>query len=326
MIFAMVIVGGITRLTGSGLSMVEWQPLMGALPPIGEAAWQEVFAKYQQSPQYQQVNHWMTLADFKQIFFWEYLHRLFGRLIGLAFVVPWIVLWVTKRLDGRLAVKTAIAFVLGGLQGVLGWYMVKSGLVDVPTVSHYRLAAHLSLALLCACWVLWLMLDCLERVEPPASKALRGAAWLMAAVIAAQVIYGAFMAGTHAGYLYPTFPTMYGHWFPTQAFGYEPFIRNISENPYGIHFFHRAGGWLSAIAVVAFCVYAWKKAHSWQSRLATRMLMPLMALQITLGAITVLWRVPIWSAAMHQAGGFLLLSLALVAAHAFSRRPLSRRP
>jgi cytochrome c oxidase assembly protein subunit 15 len=321
MIFCMVIIGGVTRLTGSGLSMVEWHPLMGALPPIGETAWLEVFAKYQQSPQYQQVNDWMTLADFKQIFFWEYLHRLFGRLIGLVFVVPWLVLLLRKKLGGRLAFKTAIAFVLGGLQGVLGWYMVKSGLVDIPSVSHYRLAAHLSLALLCACWVLWLLLDIMAPGARPSKGATGKIAWAMLAIVSLQVVYGAFMAGTRAGYLYPTFPSMNGHWFPPQAFAYEPFFRNVVESPFGIHFFHRTFGWLTAAVVIWFCGFAWKKTTSWHGRLATRAMVPVIALQIALGAITVLWRVPIWSAAMHQAGGFVLLSLALAAAHSFSKHP-----
>ena len=146
MIAAMVLIGGVTRLTGSGLSMVTWRPLMGTLPPLNEADWLAVFEQYKQSPQYLQVNDWMGLSDFKRIFFWEYVHRLFGRLIGLVFFIPWVWLAFRKHLRGRWAARSAVAFVLGGLQGLLGWYMVKSGLVDEPTVSHYRLAAHLSLA------------------------------------------------------------------------------------------------------------------------------------------------------------------------------------
>jgi cytochrome c oxidase assembly protein subunit 15 len=317
MVFAMVLIGGITRLTGSGLSMVEWHPLMGALPPLDEASWHEVFAKYQQSPQYQQVNGWMELAHFKRIFFWEYLHRLFGRLIGIVFVVPWVVLLLRKRLTGKLAVKTGVAFVLGGLQGLLGWYMVRSGLVDRPEVSHFRLAAHLALALLVACWVLWLLFDTFEQSEQSMPRRTTMAAWAMVGVVAVQAVYGAFMAGTRAGYIYPSFPDINGRWLPPQAFAYEPFYRNITESVYGIHFFHRTFGWLTAFVIIAFCVHAWRKATSWQSRLATRALIPMVVLQIALGGITVVWRVPMWSAAMHQAGGFLLLSLALLAAHSF---------
>jgi len=317
MILTMVLIGGITRLTGSGLSMVEWHPLMGALPPLSEASWQEVFAQYQQSPQYRQVNHWMTLADFKAIFFWEYVHRLFGRLIGLVFVLPWLVLLFRKRLRRVLAFKTFVAFILGGAQGLLGWYMVKSGLVDVPAVSHYRLAAHLGLALVCACWVLWLLLGAVEAERQPTTRKLALAAWSLFGLVALQCVYGAFMAGTRAGYIYPSFPDINGRWFPPQAFAYEPFFRNVVESPYGIHFFHRMLGWLIAAAVIGFVAYSWRKATSKHAIWATRALVPLAVVQIALGGITVVWRVPLWSAVSHQAGGVLLLSASLLAAHAF---------
>ncbi|MBW2223699.1 MAG: COX15/CtaA family protein [Deltaproteobacteria bacterium] len=168
MVFAMVIVGGATRLTGSGLSMVQWHPFMGALPPLSESDWTETFQKYQASPQYKLVNHWMLLSDFKRIFLWEYAHRLLGRLIGVFFIVPWLLFLVQRRLDRPLAWKTFVAFLLGGAQGLLGWFMVKSGLVDNPEVSHYRLAAHLGLALLVGQYLLWLFLD---LRAPPAKRA-----------------------------------------------------------------------------------------------------------------------------------------------------------
>ena len=155
----MILVGGTTRLTGSGLSMVEWRPLMGTLPPLTDAEWSRVFEIYQASPQYQTVNQWMTMSDFKQIFFWEYLHRLFGRLIGLVYFLPMLFLWFKKHLIGKQRVRAVVAFFLGGGQGVLGWYMVKSGLVDIPAVSHYRLAAHLSLAFFLGAYVMWWILD-----------------------------------------------------------------------------------------------------------------------------------------------------------------------
>ncbi|MEZ4463423.1 MAG: COX15/CtaA family protein [bacterium] len=175
MILTMVVVGGITRLTGSGLSMVEWRPLMGALPPLSEAEWLAVFEQYKQSPQYQQVNHWMTLGDFERIFFWEYFHRLLGRLIGVVVLVPGLWFLVRRRLRGKRAVQVLLAFVFGGLQGLLGWYMVKSGLVDVPAVSHYRLAAHLSLAFFVGCWILWILMGLrAPAVRTPAPRVARG--------------------------------------------------------------------------------------------------------------------------------------------------------
>lgn len=208
-IAAMVAVGGTVRLTGSGLSMVDWKPLMGALPPISEEAWTQKFELYQQSPQFQKVNHWMGLSDFKRIFFWEYIHRLLGRLLGVLFAVPWMWFVATGRLRGRNAAKTSLAFVLGGLQGLLGWYMVRSGLVDRPSVSHLRLAAHLGLALIVANYVLWLILE--QRVRPPRPVdeeeerqrrwVYRGALGLLV-LISVQVVYGAFVAGTRAGLIF----------------------------------------------------------------------------------------------------------------------------
>ncbi|MBI4953394.1 MAG: COX15/CtaA family protein [Myxococcales bacterium] len=323
-ILVMLSLGGITRLTGSGLSMVEWHPLMGAIPPLGHDAWQEVFEKYQQSPQYKLVNHWMTLGDFQQIFLWEYLHRLWGRLVGVAYVVPWAVLLWRRRIRGRLAVRTFIPFVLGGLQGALGWYMVASGLVDVPAVSHYRLAAHLGLALVVACYVQWLALDLSAPPAPtaaPARRTLGVAAWATFALVALQVAYGAFMAGTRAGHLYSTFPTLNGDWFPPQAFAYEPWWRNVLESPFGIHFVHRTLGWLTAAAVLVFAAYAWRRATTPVGRFATRALVVLVVVQMTLGALTVVLHVPVWAAALHQLCGALLLSCALAAVHASRGAP-----
>ncbi|MCC6552841.1 MAG: COX15/CtaA family protein [Polyangiaceae bacterium] len=327
MICAMVTLGGITRLTGSGLSMVEWRPLMGALPPLGEAGWQEVFAKYKQTPQYVQVNDWMTLADFKRIFFWEYLHRLFGRSIGLVFIVPWIVLLARGRLRGRLAIRTVVAFVLGGLQGALGWYMVKSGLVDVPAVSHYRLAAHLSLAFFVGCWILWILFDLHEARAgaPPGAPAPprwpHRSALALLGLVGLQIVFGAFMAGTRAGYLYPTFPTMAGRYFPRAAFAMDPLWINFFENMAGIHWMHRMLGYLVVAAAVAFSVAALRAARTARQRAAAKLVTLAALVQVTLGILTVLLRVPIALAAAHQLGGLALTSVVLFAAHAYRPAP-----
>ena len=318
----MVAIGGITRLTGSGLSMVEWRPLMGALPPIGETEWLAVFDQYKQTPQFAQVNDWMSLADFQRIFFWEYLHRLLGRLIGVVFLVPWLVFVFRRRLRGPLAWRALLAFVFGGLQGVLGWYMVSSGLVDVPAVSHYRLAAHLGLAFFVANYVLWFGLD-LNPHAIPAHAARPGTAratWSVLVLVALQSVYGAFMAGTRAGWLFATFPDMHGEYVPTSAFAAGSIWQNLLANPVAIHFVHRT---LAYAVVIAVAWWWWRArrqaAHPRQRRIA-HFVGGTLLLQFSLGVATVLFAVPVWLATAHQAAALLLLSTLVAAAHAFSAR------
>jgi len=328
MIFAVVLIGGITRLTGSGLSMVDWHPLMGVVPPLHEGAWQAVFAKYKLSPQYQQVNEWMTLADFKRIFFWEYFHRLIGRLIGVVFAIPWLVFLLRGKLTGRLAGKTAVAFVLGGLQGGLGWLMVKSGLVDIPAVSHFRLAAHLCLALTLASYLLWLWLDLRAQRRPPTVspsasaqvRGLHGAMWALLALVAVQTVYGAFMAGARAGYLYASFPDMNGEWIPRSMFATGSISKTLVEDPIGIHFTHRLLGWLTALSVLI--LWVWGRRHSYQPtrRRALNWLLLAVVGQFVLGMLTVMTHVRIWLAVAHQGGGVLLLTAVIYAIHVYRPR------
>jgi cytochrome c oxidase assembly protein subunit 15 len=320
-ILGLVVVGGITRLTGSGLSIVDWQPIMGALPPLSDAAWQEVFAAYQASPQFVKVNHWMTLADFKGIFFWEYLHRLLARGVGVVFAVPWLWFVVRGEVRGRLLRQTTVAFILGGLQGLMGWYMVKSGLVDVPQVSHLRLAAHLLLAMAIAHWIVWIALELGARLDRPqrAPRGYAAAAWGLLALLTVQLAYGAFMAGTHAGLQASTFPTMNGAWIPQGLGALEPGWRNPLYNPITIHFLHRmlawalAGGALTLWAVAEVCVSL--EAVRWPARLVAATT----AGQIALGAFTVIYSVPTALAVLHQVVGFLLLSAVVVWLHATVR-------
>ncbi|MCA9664226.1 MAG: COX15/CtaA family protein [Myxococcales bacterium] len=339
MIFAMVLIGGITRLTGSGLSMVEWRPLMGALPPLSDSAWQQTFDKYKRTPQYQKVNHWMTMRDFKRIFFWEYLHRLFGRLIGVVFIVPWLFLVIRRRLRGKIAWRSAIAFALGGLQGVLGWIMVRSGLVNEPSVSHYRLAAHLILAFAVAGWVLWLMLDVLALRQRGAmraagldvvkssfgerdgERAVRRFTWALLALAALQVVYGALMAGKRAGAMYPTFPDMYGSFAPDAAFAMPSLLQNLLDNPAGIHFVHRTLAYVVLASVLVYFFFARRRAHEPRQRRAVTWVLVATCGQLVLGALTVLTHVHIAWATAHQALGFLLVSLLIVAGHRFRVRP-----
>ena len=322
LVLAMVMVGGITRLTGSGLSMVEWRPLMGALPPMGDAEWQVVFDAYKTSPQYQLVNHWMTLADFKTIFFWEYFHRLMGRLIGVAFFLPWLWFVVRRRLRGRLALHTATIFVLGGLQGLLGWYMVKSGLADEPAVSHYRLAAHLMLAFLVGQWILWTLLDLVSPTDKEGTphRGLTLGAWAVVATVAVQCVWGAFMAGKRAGTVASTFPDMNGEWIPLGLGALDPAWINALDNPVAIYFVHRVLGYVVVLVAALWSWRAWRRASSPRQRRAAGAVGVAALAQFALGALTVIWSVPVSVATVHQGGALVLLSLALYGAHAFSRR------
>lgn len=320
-IAAMVLIGGITRLTGSGLSMVTWQPLMGALPPMSEAEWQAVFAQYQATPQYRLVNHWMTLADFERIFFWEYLHRLWGRLIGVVFFLPWLYFTVRGRLWGRWATRAFVAFVLGGLQGALGWFMVKSGLVDVPAVSHYRLAAHLALAFFVGAWVVWLALDMRPGVRVGAGRAgdrgLWRWGWAFVAVLSVQIVYGAFVAGTRAGYMYQTWPDFNGVLVPAGAWLPELGWRNLVANLDLINLVHRTLAIGVAVAAVAWAVVAWRRRQTRRQRLAAGLIGGGVLVQFGLGVATVLLAVPVALGAAHQLGAYLLLTATLVGLHAF---------
>lgn len=311
MIFAMVIIGGTTRLTGSGLSMVEWQPLIGAVPPLSDADWERVFAQYRESPQFRQVNHWMGIEEFKKIFFWEYLHRLVGRLIGVVFAIPFAYFLVRRRMTKRLALLPSVAFVLGGAQGALGWYMVASGLVDVPAVSHYRLAAHLLLAFATGTYVLWLGLSLRPRaVEAPASRSLRAAIAIAMALLVVQIVYGAFMAGTHAGLLSSTFPDMNGRYSPAHFF---TSVHDLLDGPAAIHWTHRTLAWALVLAMTALSLLA-RRERARAVRIAALCVLVMALIQLTLGAITVILHVPIVWAVTHQAGAFvLLLALAWLA-------------
>ena len=313
----MILVGGITRLTGSGLSITEWRPIMGALPPLNEAEWWQAFELYRATPQFQSVNHWMSLSDFQGIFFWEYFHRLLGRFLGVAFFLPWLFFILKGRLVGSWARRTLVAFVLGGLQGALGWFMVASGLVDVPRVSHFRLAAHLGLAFLVGQYLLWLYLDLRRerREHQDAGVPLTGVSRRLLhgflALQAVQTIYGAFMAGSRAGHLFNTFPDMNGAYF---------IVGDYLNDPVAIHFVHRSVGW--AVGVMGLYV-AWRLRESTLGRLVGGLVL----LQFGLGVATVLTSVALPVAAAHQLGAWALLSATVVCLHRLPRPgPVSPGP
>lgn len=315
LILVMVLVGGITRLTGSGLSITEWRPLMGAIPPLTEADWLELFAKYKRSPEYRELNHWMALADFKRIFFWEYVHRLAGRLVGVAVLVPWLYFLWRKLLPPRLSLGISIALALGGLQGLLGWLMVQSGLSAEPRVSHYRLAAHLLLAFGTGQWVLWLALESTgtPRLTHRASR-MRFGVFAFLLVLGLQVVYGAFMAGTHAGYYSATFPDMNGGYSPQAFFTGRSWLHDAVASPLAIHYLHRAFGWLVLCYAIGLAVY-FQRIESGAVGRAAWLVAAAAFVQLNLGAFTVVTRVGLPWAVAHQSMAYLLASSAVLLLH-----------
>ncbi len=315
MVFAMVVLGGLTRLTGSGLSMVDWQPVAGVLPPMNEADWQALFERYKASPEFQRVNFWMTVDDFRSIFWLEFLHRLGGRLIGLVFGVPLIYFLIRRRIGGALGLRLVVLFILGGGQGLLGWYMVRSGLVDRPDVSHYRLAAHLMLAVALYGYLLWTALGI--RAERAGRPQLGGHLGLVIGGVALTMTWGALVAGLDAGHIYPTFPLMDGRLIPAEALTMTPWPVDATENAATVQFLHRA---LAVALVVVVLALRWRGRMAERRRVRILDWLALMALiQTGLGIATLLAGVPAALAAAHQAGGMILLSLAIYAAHIWQR-------
>jgi heme a synthase len=315
LVFAMVLVGGITRLTHSGLSIVEWQPIMGAIPPLNDAQWNETFAKYQQAPEFQQRNHDMTLAGFKGIFWWEYGHRLLGRIIALVFLVPFLYFLARRRLDPEVAWKLGGIFLLGTLQGALGWFMVKSGLVDEPRVSSLRLAAHLGLAFLIYAGMLWVALDLLFRERSPASDGMRGRAGGMVALVWLMVLSGALVAGIRAGYAYNTWPLMNGHLIPDEILLVEPWYANIAYNMATVQFIHRVLALVVALMALGLWFDVRREPPNPRARFWSNILLAGAAVQVMLGIGTLLLRVPVNLAVLHQAGAVAVFSCAIMFRH-----------
>jgi cytochrome c oxidase assembly protein subunit 15 len=319
----MIVIGGITRLTRSGLSIVEWQPIIGALPPLSEAQWLATFEKYQLTPEYQQVNFGMTLAAFKGIFWWEYIHRLLGRLIGLAFFIPYLGLLLRRRLDRTTAMKLGSIFLLGAAQGAMGWYMVMSGLVDDPRVSHLRLTAHLGLAFAIFAAMWWVGMDMLDPRSGPAPaphRRLSRVALATAALVFLMILSGGLVAGIRAGYAYNTFPLMNGHFVPPEIFLIEPWHLNFFNNMATVQFDHRLIAWVLMVYVPLLWWATRISQVARQTRLAAHCLLAALALQVSLGIATLLLRVPVALGAAHQGGAVLVFAAALWLAHEL-RRP-----
>ncbi len=326
MVFVQILLGGITRLTGSGLSITEWKVIIGAIPPVNKTEWNEAFDQYKQFPQYEKINADMSLSEFKWIFFWEYLHRNWARLIGVVFLLPFIWFLIRKKIDRKLFPKLMIVFVLGALQGLVGWIMVKSGLIDKPWVDHYRLTIHFLLALLVLGYLQWLFLETETRIGDWGlrirEKKIIPVFWILSAVILLQLIYGGFMAGTHAGYLYHSWPMMNGKIIP-ESLSHNFSLQNITSDQTHIHFIHR---WLAAM-VAAFCfIFYWRsrKSEIQSIRKGSFALIAIVVLQFTLGVLTLIFspvgKVDVVLGVCHQGGAVLLLcTVVYLAFHLFSK-------
>jgi cytochrome c oxidase assembly protein subunit 15 len=315
MVFAIVVVGGVTRLTHSGLSIVEWKPIVGIIPPLSQQEWDVTFDKYKATPEYQKVNHQMSLDEFKGIFYWEYWHRVLGRLIGVAFFVPFAYFWVRKKIEPSLTPKLLGIFFLGGLQGAMGWYMVKSGLVDDPRVSQYRLTAHLSIAFLIFVSMMWVAFGLLaERachVTDIALRKLQRIGFWLAILVAYMVVTGGFVAGIRAGKAYNTFPLMNGHIVPPEIFMIDPWYLNFFNNMATVQFDHRLGAWILAFVVPWFWFKLRSASVSGRARQVANLLLVVVAGQITLGIATLLLAVPVALGAAHQGGAVVVLGVLL---------------
>ena len=306
-VFLMAMIGAITRLTESGLSMVEWKPLIGVLPPVSATEWARVFGLYQQSPEFHIMHGAMGLEDFKHIFFWEWLHRTWGHIIGAVFLLPFLFFFFTRRIPRALLPRLLVIFALGGLQGFIGWYMVASGLVDRPSVSHYRLALHLGMAFLIYAATLWcIFLLRVPRVAAP--DKLRRTGWALLPLPVLTMIWGAFTAGLKAGFAYNNFPLMDGKLVPDEAWNLQPLWLNFVANSAAVQFTHR---WLAI--VTAFAIFAFAARLERTDRRVAIALGGVVLLQITLGILTLLTGVDIVLATLHQAGALTVLSVYLLA-------------
>jgi len=321
LIFIMVVVGGITRLTHSGLSMSNYKLISGTIPPMNETEWMEAFELYKQYPEYQKINFSFTIDDFKGIYFWEWLHRVIGRFIGIVFIIPFVYFLVKKQLTGSTFRKCLILMFLGGFQGFLGWFMVKSGLIDRPDVSHYRLAMHLTAAFVTFAYTLWVALDLMYPDKKVIDIKFRNILRWGLGLLLLQIIYGAFVAGLDAGLLHNHWPLMNDGALIHESVYIEksPLIKNFFEGKSGVQFAHR----YLAYIVVGIIIYIWFqskkiKKNTIQTR-AIHTLLAMVCLQFLLGVFTLLYRVPITLGVLHQVVAFLLLGTLIFSLHRFSK-------
>ena len=321
LIFIMVVVGGITRLTHSGLSISNYKLISGTIPPMNEIEWQEAFNLYKQYPEYQKLNNHFTLQDFKDIYFWEWIHRVIGRFIGLVFLLPFLYFLITKQLTKSTIKKCLVLLVLGSFQGFLGWYMVKSGLVDNPDVSHYRLAAHLTTAFLTFTYTFWVALDLMFPSKKDFNKKFRNLIRLGFAILLIQIIYGAFVAGLDAGFIHNHWPFMSeGKLIHETVYTEQvPVIKNFFEGKSGVQFVHRT----LAYFVVIFVLLIWYRGKMLNPNniqlKGLNALFILVGIQFLLGVLTLIYGVPVWLGVTHQVGAFFLLSAMTFTLHRYSK-------
>ena len=321
LIFIMVVVGGITRLTHSGLSISNYKLISGTIPPMNETEWQEAFDLYKQYPEYQKLNSHFNLEDFKDIYFWEWLHRLIGRLIGIVFFIPFLYFLFTKQLTKPTIQKAFILLCMGAFQGFLGWYMVKSGLVDNPDVSHYRLAAHLTTAFITFAYTFWVALDLMFPDRKQINKNFRNLVRWGLAILLLQIIYGAFVAGLDAGFIHNHWPMMSEGKFmhETVYIEQDPLYKNFIEGKSGVQFVHR----ILAFVVVGFILAIYFKSKkitliAFQKK-SINVLLMIVGIQFLLGVFTILLQVPVWLGVAHQVGAFFLLSAMTFTLHRFTK-------
>lgn len=321
LIFIMVVVGGITRLTHSGLSISNYKLISGTIPPMNETEWNEAFELYKQYPEYQKLNNHFGLEDFKDIYFWEWLHRVIGRFIGLVFIIPFLYFLIRKQLSKPTIKKSIILLTLGGFQGFLGWYMVKSGLVDNPDVSHYRLAAHLTTAFITFAYTFWVALDLMFPKQKEINKSFRNLVRFGLGLLLLQIIYGAFVAGLDAGFIHNHWPMMNEGKFIHETVYIEqnPLYKNFIEGKSGVQFVHR----ILAYVVVAAIFIIWNKSKklsltNYQQR-GVNLLLIMVGVQFLLGVLTIILQVPVWLGVAHQVGAFVLLSIMTFTLHRFSK-------
>jgi len=306
----MIVIGGITRLTGSGLSMVEWRPLIGTLPPLNNDEWMRVFDLYKKSPEYAQLNFGIGMDEFKRIFFWEYFHRLWGRLLGIFYIFPLIYFFLQKTIPSKYKIPLIVLGIVGGLQGIIGWWMVTSGLSQEPTVSQYRLAIHLFIALSIFTCLIWLGHSLFLGV----SKIQFRMPILIFALIFLTIIAGAFVAGMNAGLLYNHFPLM-GNGFIPVEYG-EKGLLDPFENPASAQFHHR---WLALIAICGV-VFLWRSAIKAKVAIKQANLMLIIVFgQFILGILTLVNAAPVHLGAMHQTGAILLIAISISVIHSLYR-------
>ena len=323
LVFVMVVVGGITRLTNSGLSMTDWHLVTDTFPPLSEAKWQEAFERYKQFPEYQKINVYndFTVSDYKFIYFWEWFHRLIGRLIGLVFIIPFVYFLWKKKIDKATLKKCYILLGMGALQGFFGWFMVKSGLVDNPDVSHFRLSLHLTFAFLTFAYTLWVALDLMHPNRNEVIVPLRNIARYALVFLLLQIIYGGFVAGLNAGMIHNHWPMMSEGQFIHESVFVEKanLLLSFTEGKSGVQFIHRTMAYV-VVGMILFLFFKSRKyAISEQQKNGMNALVVIVFLQFTLGVFTLLYSVPIWLGLTHQVMAFFLLTAMTYTLHRLSK-------